>query len=91
MFHTTAEANQQLARQTSKGTVFCQLSPALSTCSSTGREEGASQGPAQGLGLGLARRVSSISQEGDPTTPPNSQSRAGPPSQGGVLQKVEKL
>lgn len=47
MFPTTAEANQQLASQPSKkadqhkkGTVFCQLSPALSTCSSTGREDG---------------------------------------------------
>lgn len=45
-FHTTAEANQQLTSQTSKktdqhekGTVFCQLSPALSTCSSTGKED----------------------------------------------------
>lgn len=46
MFHTTAEADQQLASQSSKktdqhkeGMVFCQFSPALSTCSSPGRED----------------------------------------------------
>jgi len=46
MLHTTAEANQQLASQTSKktdqheqGMVFCQPSRALSACSSTGRED----------------------------------------------------
>lgn len=46
VFHTTAEANQQLASQTSrktalhkKGKVFCQLSPAPSSCSSAGRED----------------------------------------------------
>lgn len=49
-----------------------------------GEKTGTSQGPAQGLGL--AHQVVSISLDGDPQPP-----WAGPPSQGGVLQREEKL
>lgn len=94
MFPTTAEANQQLARQPSKktdqhkkGTVFCQLSPALSTCSSTGREDGRSSRSGSGPQPCLLR-FERLPGRGLHNHPPAA--GPGPPSQRGVLQKVEK-